>query len=36
MAGKVKKSDFISTGTVAENPRARFDYYIGDTYTAGS
>ena len=35
MAKKVKKSDFISTGTVAENPRARFGYYIGDTYTAG-
>ena len=35
MAKKVKISDFISTGTVAENPRARFDYFIGDTYTAG-
>ena len=35
MAKKIKKSDFISTGTVAENPRARFDYFIGDTFTAG-
>jgi SsrA-binding protein len=35
MAKKVKKSDYISNGIVAENPRARFDYYIGDTYTAG-
>ncbi|MBQ9271812.1 MAG: SsrA-binding protein SmpB [Alphaproteobacteria bacterium] len=35
MAKKTKKSDFISTGTVAENPRARFDYFIGETYTAG-
>ena len=35
MAKKVKKSDFISVGTVAENPRARFDYNILETYTAG-
>jgi len=35
MAKKVKKSDFISSGTVAENPRARFDYNILETYTAG-
>lgn len=35
MAKKSKKSDFISTGTVAENHRARFDYNISDTYTAG-
>ena len=35
MAKKSKKSDFISTGTVAENHRARFDYNIVDTYTAG-
>ena len=35
MAKKVKKSDFISAGTVAENPRARFDYNILETYTAG-
>ncbi|MEE6206947.1 MAG: SsrA-binding protein, partial [Alphaproteobacteria bacterium] len=35
MAKKSKKSDFISTGTVAENHRARFDYNISDTFTAG-
>lgn len=35
MAGKSKKSDFISSGTVAENPRARFDYFINETYTVG-
>ena len=35
MAKKIKKSDFISSGTVAENPRARFDYNILETYTAG-
>ncbi|MBP5215472.1 MAG: SsrA-binding protein SmpB [Alphaproteobacteria bacterium] len=35
MAKKSKKSDFISTGVVAENPRARFDYNILETYTAG-
>lgn len=35
MAKKSKKSDFISSGTVAENPRARFDYTIEETYTAG-
>lgn len=35
MAKKSKKSDFISSGMVAENPRARFDYTIEETYTAG-
>jgi len=35
MAKKSKKSDFISTGSVADNPRARFDYNILDTYSAG-
>lgn len=35
MAKKVRKSDFISSGTVAENPRARFDYNILESYTAG-
>lgn len=35
MAKKSKKSDFISTGTVAENPRARFDYNITETFTSG-
>lgn len=35
MVSKAKKSDYISTGTVAENHRARFDYNILETYTAG-
>lgn len=35
MAKKAKKSDFISSGTVAENPRAHFDYNILEKYTAG-
>ncbi len=30
-----KKSDFISTGVVAQNRRANFDYEIGETFTAG-
>lgn len=32
---KGKKSGFITSGTVAENARARFDYNIAETYTAG-
>ncbi|MBP5353429.1 MAG: SsrA-binding protein SmpB [Alphaproteobacteria bacterium] len=35
MAKKIKKSDFITTGTVAENHRARFDYNINETFIAG-
>jgi len=35
MAKKVKKSDFISTGQVAVNRRATFDYAIEETFTAG-
>ena len=35
MAKKAKKSDYIATGTVAENHRARFDYYINEFFTAG-
>lgn len=35
MAKKDKKSEMISTGTVAKNRRARFDYEISETYTAG-
>lgn len=35
MAKKSKKSDFIAFGTVAENHRARFDYNINETFTAG-
>lgn len=35
MANKIKNANFISNGTVAENPRARFDYFINDTYVAG-
>lgn len=35
MAKKVKKSDFISSGQIAVNRRATFDYEIEDTYTAG-
>lgn len=35
MALKSKKSDFISTGLVAQNRRANFDYEITETYTAG-
>ena len=35
MAKKVKKSDFISTGQVAVNRRATFDYAIEETFIAG-
>lgn len=35
MAGKNKKSDFISTGMVAQNRRANFDYLIEQKFTAG-
>ena len=28
MAGKSKKADYISTGQVAQNRRAHFDYII--------
>lgn len=35
MAKKVKKSDFISTGLVAQNRRARFDYVIDEVFIAG-
>lgn len=32
---KAKKSDFISTGLVAQNRRVHFDYLIEQKYTAG-
>lgn len=32
---KSKKSDFISTGVVAQNRRAHFDYLISEKFTAG-
>ncbi len=32
---KSKKSDFISTGMVAQNRRAHFDYLISEKFTAG-
>ncbi|MBQ8870775.1 MAG: SsrA-binding protein SmpB [Alphaproteobacteria bacterium] len=35
MAKKTKKSDFISTGQVAHNRRANFDYFIDDVFIAG-
>lgn len=35
MAKKVKKSDFISTGLVAQNRRANFDYQIDKVFIAG-
>ncbi len=35
MANKSKKSDFISTGVVAQNRRAHFDYLIEDVFQAG-
>lgn len=35
MAKKAKKSDFISTGLVAQNRRARFDYIIDEVFIAG-
>lgn len=35
MAKKVKKSDFITTGQVAANRRATFDYALEETFVAG-
>ncbi|MDO4183807.1 MAG: SsrA-binding protein SmpB [Rhodospirillales bacterium] len=35
MPVKKKKSDFISTGNVAQNRRATFDYYITEKFVAG-
>lgn len=35
MSGKKNKSDFISTGLVAQNRRATFDYYISEKFVAG-
>lgn len=35
MAGKTKKSDFITTGVVAQNRRANFDYLIEEKFVAG-
>lgn len=35
MAKKIKKSDFISTGQVAHNRRADFDYAIEEKFIAG-
>lgn len=35
MAGKTKKSDFITTGVVAQNRRANFDYLIEQVFIAG-
>ena len=35
MAKKVKKADFITTGLVAQNRRAHFDYLISDVFVAG-
>lgn len=35
MAKKEKKSDFISTGVVAQNRRAFFDYLIEEKFVAG-
>lgn len=35
MAEKKKKSDFISTGQVAQNRRAHFDYVIDEVFQAG-
>ena len=35
MAKKDKKSDFISTGLVAQNRRANFDYAISEVFIAG-
>ena len=34
MAEKKKKSDFISTGQVAQNRRAHFDYVIDEVFQA--
>ena len=35
MAKKIKKADFITTGLVAQNRRAHFDYLISDVFIAG-
>lgn len=35
MAKKTKKSDFITTGQVAHNRRANFDYFIEQVFIAG-
>ncbi len=35
MATKNKKSEFISTGLVAQNRRAHFDYLISEKFVAG-
>lgn len=35
MAKQSKKADYISTGLVAQNRRAHFDYIIEEKYTAG-
>lgn len=35
MAAKGKLSDFISTGLVAQNRRASFDYFISEKFVAG-
>lgn len=35
MAQKTKKSDFITTGVVAQNRRANFDYLIEQKFVAG-
>ncbi len=35
MALKNKKADFISTGLVAQNRRANFDYFINEKFVAG-
>ncbi len=35
MAGKNSKSELISSGLVAQNRRARFDYNINETFEAG-
>ena len=35
MAKKAKRSDFISTGQVAHNRRANFDYFIEQVFIAG-
>lgn len=35
MSKKIKKSDFISTGLVAQNRRANFDYAIEEIFIAG-
>ena len=35
MAGIKKEKNYISTGLIAQNRRAHFDYLINETYTAG-